>query len=361
MNKQDAQKFIIAGIYKVSKPYYIKDFSDISGVNDLIEDIKKVAGVESVTVADKSTEKMKDLDGDEVAINKFTLHITTKFGYLGATISCFPQNNNSSYNIVVSAWQKSELVKESLNEGIADDVKEKLYEALKKVKNQEDLGKFIRRAAILGVSALTIIQMITCCFQLNNTERENMLAMIEDGNIPYEYYMEHYDEFNKLYAEYYGTDEDEDEDVQSKPDWEWMNVDATVTVYNATSNQCNKDVQHTASMFQLDLNNPQKHRIIAMDRGMMEEYGFKYGDLVKLQGVGKYDGVYQLQDTMNKRYNNDNKIDILVNGDTIYGKWSDVQVFKLKNPEQWAAKLKKENNMLPAKNQSQIDAKQNRK
>ena len=104
-------------------------------------------------------------------------------------------------------------------------------------------------------------------------------------------------------------------------DWKLISDDTEVTVYNATRNQCNGDVKHTASMFKLDLNKPDSHKIIAMERSMMKEYGLVYGDLVKIEGthMGKQDGVYQIQDTMNKRFAGKHKIDVLVDNDLHYG------------------------------------------
>lgn len=107
--------------------------------------------------------------------------------------------------------------------------------------------------------------------------------------------------------------------VEAIPEEEWKMIadDVTVTVYNAIASQCNADVQHTASMFKLDLNNPASHKIIAMERTMMSEFGLKYGDIVKIEGThnGVQDGVYQIQDTMNKRFAGQHKIDVLVSND----------------------------------------------
>ena len=104
-------------------------------------------------------------------------------------------------------------------------------------------------------------------------------------------------------------------------DWKLISDDTEVTVYNATRNQCNDDVKHTASMFKLDLKKPESHKIIAMERSMMKEYGLEYGDLVKIEGTykGRQDGIYQIQDTMNKRFAGKHKIDVLVNNDLHYG------------------------------------------
>lgn len=95
------------------------------------------------------------------------------------------------------------------------------------------------------------------------------------------------------------------------------------TVYNATPSQCNNDPIHTASMYKLDLTNPYKHRIIAVSRDLLKK--FPMGTIVFIKGTS-YDGLYQVQDKMNKRYKK--KIDILINKDMKIGKWSNVKIIK---------------------------------
>lgn len=104
-------------------------------------------------------------------------------------------------------------------------------------------------------------------------------------------------------------------------DWEAIAKDVIVTVYNAVPSQCNKDVLHTASMFKLDLKHPESHKIIAMERTMMKEFGLQYGDIVKIEGTykGAQDGIYQIQDTMNKRFAGQHKVDVLVRNELKYG------------------------------------------
>jgi len=97
----------------------------------------------------------------------------------------------------------------------------------------------------------------------------------------------------------------------------------TVTVYNAVAEQCNEDPGHTASMFKLDLSNPYKHKIIAISRDLRAEYPF--GSLVRVEGTS-YDGVYQVQDLMNKRYTK--RVDILINLDMPIGKWTEATITK---------------------------------
>lgn len=104
------------------------------------------------------------------------------------------------------------------------------------------------------------------------------------------------------------------------------------TIYHAVEEQCDSDCEYTASMFKLDLNNPAKHRIIAIERTMMPKYGLKMGDVVKVEGVGDLSGFFQIQDKMNKRFANQDKIDILVNSDRKYGKWDNVKLYKVTDP-----------------------------
>ena len=120
---------------------------------------------------------------------------------------------------------------------------------------------------------------------------------------------------------------------QSNPMADWVLADnrTVATVYNAVPEQCNADFGHTASMFRLNLNNVLSQRIIAMERTFMQSLGLKYGDVVYLEGVGKYDGVWQIQDTMNKRFAGQKKIDILVPNNIKTGLWKNVKIYKLKN------------------------------
>ena len=109
--------------------------------------------------------------------------------------------------------------------------------------------------------------------------------------------------------------------------WKLVDTHTIATVYNAVPSQCNDDFGHTASMFRLNLYDVLSHRIIAMERTYMKELGLKYGDVVKIEGTGKYDGIWQIQDTMNKRFAGQHKIDILVPDNIKYGQWDNVKLY----------------------------------
>lgn len=98
----------------------------------------------------------------------------------------------------------------------------------------------------------------------------------------------------------------------------------TCTVYNAVVNQTNSDPSHTASMFKLDLNDPYKHKIIAVSRDLLNI--FPMGTKVLIKGTS-YDGVYYVRDKMNRRYNK--RIDILINKGMRIGFWANVSIEKL--------------------------------
>ena len=96
------------------------------------------------------------------------------------------------------------------------------------------------------------------------------------------------------------------------------------TVYNAVPAQTNSDPGHTAFMFELDLDNPYKHKIIAVSRDLLTEY--PKGTKVCVAGT-TYDGVYIVMDKMNKRYTD--RIDLLINEEMQIGNWPDATITKL--------------------------------
>lgn len=111
------------------------------------------------------------------------------------------------------------------------------------------------------------------------------------------------------------------------PEWALVSETTTATVYNAVPSQCNEDPMHTASMFEIIPERIENDRILAMERTMMAEFGIHYGDCVLIQGAGCYDGIWQVQDTMNKRFAGQHKIDFLVPNHIRHGKWKNVKVY----------------------------------
>lgn len=100
----------------------------------------------------------------------------------------------------------------------------------------------------------------------------------------------------------------------------------TATVYHAVASQCDSDYLTTASGKKIkSTNEAYSHRYIAVSRDLREL--FPYGCKVEVIGTGKYDGIYTVADTMNKRYTE--YIDILINPGMPIGKWENVVIKKL--------------------------------
>lgn len=97
----------------------------------------------------------------------------------------------------------------------------------------------------------------------------------------------------------------------------------TVTVYNPVKAQCNADYWHTASNKKIDTLNPLRHRWIAVSRDL-EKKGFTFGTKVEIIGVGKYSGIWTVQDRMNKRFTN--RVDLLVGKHNSIGKWDNINI-----------------------------------
>jgi len=97
----------------------------------------------------------------------------------------------------------------------------------------------------------------------------------------------------------------------------------TATIYHADPAQCNADYLTTASLKTINEKNPQGHRWIAVSRDL-EKHGFVFGTKVCVENAGSFDGVWTVEDRMNKRWKN--RIDFLVNKDVKGGKWNKVKL-----------------------------------
>ena len=105
-----------------------------------------------------------------------------------------------------------------------------------------------------------------------------------------------------------------------------LTILVTATIYHADPKQCNEDYLTTASMEKIDISNPQAHRWIAVSRDL-ETLGFTFGTEVVVECCCPLDGVWTVQDRMNKRWTK--RIDFRVNKDITAGKWYNVKLTKL--------------------------------
>ena len=98
-------------------------------------------------------------------------------------------------------------------------------------------------------------------------------------------------------------------------------VDATI--YHAVEGQTDSTPLITASGKHIDPNNPAGHRWIAVSRDL-EDLGFVFGKRVLVEGADFMDGIYTIEDRMNRRWTK--RIDFLVNESMRGGKWEDIKI-----------------------------------
>ena len=99
----------------------------------------------------------------------------------------------------------------------------------------------------------------------------------------------------------------------------------TMTTYTASAKETDSTPLITASGFKLDSLNPAKHRVIAISRDLKANY--KFGSKVRILNAGIYNGIYFVEDLMNKRFKS--KIDILINADDKPTKLHNVKMIKI--------------------------------
>ena len=85
-------------------------------------------------------------------------------------------------------------------------------------------------------------------------------------------------------------------------------IKVTVTMYEPTRGQTDRTPHITADGSSFDIESASTYRWIALSRNLIKRYNnnapFKYGDWVYVSNAGHKDGMYQVKDTMNKRYKN---------------------------------------------------------
>lgn len=105
----------------------------------------------------------------------------------------------------------------------------------------------------------------------------------------------------------------------------------TATVYNPVVEQCNSNPLLTADCSMIDLNelNSGNLKWVALSRDLLEH--FDYGDVIEVRSMSdpSINGIYEVHDTMNRRFKN--YIDILrpVGSKKSLGKWTDVVIKKV--------------------------------
>jgi len=88
-------------------------------------------------------------------------------------------------------------------------------------------------------------------------------------------------------------------------------MEVTVTMYHPVRSQTDSTPNILADGTRIRVHKASEYRFIAVSRNLLKRHGgfLEYGDFIVLKGTGLKDGVYQVKDTMNKRFVN--RIDIL--------------------------------------------------
>jgi hypothetical protein len=110
----------------------------------------------------------------------------------------------------------------------------------------------------------------------------------------------------------------------------------TLTIYNPTSRQCDRDPLVTASNKTIDIHKLKAGSIrwMALSRNMLKRWGgaLNYGDTIVLQaGDSIVDGNWVIQDTMNKKFFN--RGDLLFDESRTKGMWKNVTLLRTKKYE----------------------------
>ena len=105
-------------------------------------------------------------------------------------------------------------------------------------------------------------------------------------------------------------------------------LDVTVTMYHPIYPQTDKTPSITADGTRISIKNASEHKFVALSRNLLTRWGgpFDYGDFILLRGTDGKDGVYQVRDTMNRRYIN--YIDILESPGTEPYKFDNATIIK---------------------------------
>ena len=107
---------------------------------------------------------------------------------------------------------------------------------------------------------------------------------------------------------------------------EGMNV--TVTMYHPVRYQTDSTPNILADGTRIRVHKASEYRFIAVSRNLLKQHGgfLDYGDFIVLKGTDGKDGVYQVRDTMNKRWVN--RIDILESPGTKPYKFTEAEILK---------------------------------
>ena len=111
-------------------------------------------------------------------------------------------------------------------------------------------------------------------------------------------------------------------------EYETEGIHVTVTMYQPLRYQTDSTPNILADGTRIRIQEASNYKFIAVSRNLLKRFGgwLDYGDFVLLKGTNLKDGVYQVRDTMNKRFVN--RIDILESPGVKPYKFVDAKIIK---------------------------------
>ena len=105
-------------------------------------------------------------------------------------------------------------------------------------------------------------------------------------------------------------------------------LDVTVTMYHPTRQQTDSTPNILADGTKIRVHSASEYKFVAVSRNLLKKSGgwLEYGDFILLRGTNGKDGVYQVRDTMNRRFVN--RIDILESPGTEPYKFDNATIVK---------------------------------
>ena len=121
-----------------------------------------------------------------------------------------------------------------------------------------------------------------------------------------------FDNYKEFHKDSVRTMESENERLNALvEEFKLEGMEVTVTMYHPVRSQTDSTPNILADGTRIRVHKASEYRFIAVSRNLLKRHGgfLEYGDFIVLKGTGQKDGVYQVKDTMNKRFVN--RIDIL--------------------------------------------------
>jgi 3D (Asp-Asp-Asp) domain-containing protein len=159
-------------------------------------------------------------------------------------------------------------------------------------KNNEDMimMKNLREFFVLGFTMI----VMTNAYVWTNIFRSYKDSLMNESLRKTQELVDRNEELEKLVSEY-----------------KLEGMDVTVTMYHPVSRQTDSTPNILADGTRIKVHQASEYRFIAVSRNLLKRHGgwLNYQDFILLKGTDGKDGVYQVRDTMNKRFVN--RIDIL--------------------------------------------------